>query len=137
MTVVPTDSLETILALAAAYARASRALDLAGLSFAEIRLLGALVPTQTGRRPTELANDLHLTPSGVTRALLPLEKRGIIERRPDPGDARASLARLTPAGRTLILEALEHAGERAARLVRRLSVGQTKQLARLLEEIDR
>ncbi len=134
---MPNDSLATILSLASAYARASRALDVHGLSFAEIRLLEALLRSQSGRRPTDLAGELHLTGSGVTRALLPLEKRGIVERRPDPQDGRASLARLTPAGRTLIGEAIEQAGERAARLVRRLSVGQAKQLQRLLEEIDR
>jgi DNA-binding MarR family transcriptional regulator len=134
---MPNDSLTTILALASAHARASRALDVHGLSFAEIRLLEALAHAHAGRRPTDLASELHLTASGITRALLPLEKRGIVERRPDPQDGRASLARLTPAGRTLIGEAVEQAGERATRLTRRLSVGQAKQLQRLLDEIDR
>jgi DNA-binding MarR family transcriptional regulator len=134
---VPTDSLETLFALASAYARTARALEVSGLSFAELRLLTALSATQTGRRPTEIADELHLSASGVTRALLPLEKRGIIERRADPGDGRASLARLTPAGKALVAEALERAGERASRLLRRLRVGQAKQLQHLLEEIDR
>ncbi len=134
---MPTDALETLFALAAAFARGSRELDVHGLSFAEVRLLGALLASDAGRRPTDLAHDLHLTASGVTRALLPLEKRGIVERRRDEGDARSSLAALTPAGRTLIGEALTQAGERAARLLRRLSVGQAKQLQRLLDEIGR
>jgi DNA-binding MarR family transcriptional regulator len=132
---MPTDAVETLLALAAAHARAVRALEVRGLSFAELRLLVPLRGTQTGRRPTELAHELHLTASGVTRALLPLERRHIVERRRDPDDARASLAMLTPAGSELLDEALEAAGERAARLLRRLSVGQQKQLQRLLEEV--
>jgi len=134
---MPTDSLETLLALAAADARAVRALEVRGLSFAEVRLLVPLRATQTGRRPTELAHELHLSASGVTRALLPLERRGIVERRRDPGDARASLAVLTPAGRELLDEALEAAGERATGLLRRLTVGQQKQLQRLLDEVGR
>ena len=93
------------------------------------------MPGNGGRRPTELAHELHLTASGVTRALLPLERRGIVERRRDPGDARASLALLTGTGRTLVGEALEDAGERASRLLRRLNVGQAKQLQRLLDEV--
>jgi DNA-binding MarR family transcriptional regulator len=132
---MPTDSVETLLALAAAHARAVRVLEVRGLSFAELRLLTPLLAADSGRRPTELAHELHLTASGVTRALLPLERRGIVERRRDPGDARASLALLTPAGRTLVGEALEDAGERASRLLRRLNVGQAKQLQRLLDEV--
>jgi DNA-binding MarR family transcriptional regulator len=132
---MPTDSVETLLALAAAYARAVRALEVRGLSFAELRLLVPLLAADSGRRPTELAHELYLTASGVTRALLPLERRGIVERRRDPGDARASLALLTAAGRTLVAEALEDAGDRASRLLRRLNVGQAKQLQRLLDEV--
>jgi DNA-binding MarR family transcriptional regulator len=132
---MPTDSVETLLALAAAYARAVRALEVRGLSFAELRLLVPLLAANGGRRPTELAHELHLTASGVTRALLPLERRGIVGRRRDPGDARASLALLTGTGRTLVGEALEDAGERASRLLRRLNVGQAKQLQRLLDEV--
>ncbi len=132
---MPTDSVETLLALAAAHARAVRVLEVRGLSFAELRLLVPLLAADDGRRPTELAHELHLTASGVTRALLPLERRGIVERRRDPGDARASLALLTGAGRTLVAEALEDAGERASRLLRRLNVGQAKQLQRLLDEV--
>jgi DNA-binding MarR family transcriptional regulator len=132
---MPTDAVETLLALAGANARAVRALEASGLSFAEIRLLLPLRGAEGGRRPTDLAQELHFTASGVTRALLPLEKRGIVERRRDTGDARASLALLTPAGRTLLDEALEQCGVRAQRLLRRLSVGQMKQLARLLDEI--
>lgn len=134
---MPTDALETLLALARAHAVASHTLEVAGLSFAELRLLLALAPAEAGRRPTELARDLHFSASGITRALTPLEKRGIVVRHRDPDDARASQASLTPAGRRLLEDALAQAGERAAKLLRRLSVGQTKQLQRLLEEIGR
>ncbi|HTV91582.1 MAG TPA: MarR family transcriptional regulator [Verrucomicrobiae bacterium] len=134
---MPTDAMETVLALAAAHARAVRSLEVRGLSFAEVRLLVPLREANGGRRPTELAHELHLTASGVTRALLPLERRGIVERRKDASDARASLAVLTRAGRTLLDEALEEAGERAQRLLRRINVGQSKQLQRLLEEVGR
>jgi DNA-binding MarR family transcriptional regulator len=134
---MPTETLEALFALAAAYARASRELDVHGFSFAEIRLLTALLAAENGRRPTDLASDLYLTASGVTRALLPLEKVGIVERRRDEGDARSTLAALTPAGRTKVQEALALAGERATKILRRLSVGQAKQFQRLLEEVGR
>lgn len=132
-----TEAMETLLALASAHALATRSLEAGGLSFAELRLLLMLREATTGRRPTELAQELHVSPSGVTRALLPLEKRGIVERQRDPNDARASQVRLTAAGRELLNDAAASAGERGQKLLRRLSVGQTKQLQRLLEEIGR
>ncbi len=132
-----TDAMETLLALASAHAVATRSLEVAGLSFAELRLLLALRGAESGRRPTELAHDLHLTPSGVTRALLPLEKRGIVERKRDPGRRPRLACFPYGGGRALVDEAATAAGERGAKLLRRLSIGQTKQLQRLLEEIGR
>jgi DNA-binding MarR family transcriptional regulator len=133
-----TDAMEALLALATAHAQAARLLEVHGLSFLELRMLLVLrAATGAGRRPTDLAHELHLSPSGVTRALLPLEKRGIVSRDRDPNDARASLTALTAAGQTLLDEAVAMAGDQAARLLRRLSVGQTKQLQRLLEEVGR
>ena len=135
---MPTDTLEALFALATASAEVSAFLEVQGLSFAELRLLLAVrAATDRGRRPTDLARELRLTPSGVTRALLPLEKRGIVLREADASDARASQVSLTTAGGTLLEGALVAAGERSAKLLRRLSVGQTKQLQRLLEEIGR
>ncbi|HVA29315.1 MAG TPA: MarR family transcriptional regulator [Candidatus Baltobacteraceae bacterium] len=135
---MPADALEALFALATAGAEVSRFLEVQGLSFAELRLLLAIrAAADRGRRPTDLARELRLTPSGVTRALLPLEKRGIVTREADANDARASHVSLTAAGSTLLEQALVAAGERAAKLLRRLSVGQTKQLQRLLEEIGR
>jgi DNA-binding MarR family transcriptional regulator len=135
---VHTAALDVFLALASAHAQATSSLEASGLSFAEIRLLLAIrTAAERGRRPADLARELNLTPSGVTRALLPLEKRGIVARERDPGDARASHAVLTSAGEHVLAEALTSAAEDAARLLRRLSVGQTKQLQRLLEEIGR
>jgi DNA-binding MarR family transcriptional regulator len=127
--------------LARAHAAITRVLDAKigahhGLSFAELRLLQALAGApERGLRPTELAAALDVSASGVTRAALPLEKRGIVARRPDPGDARASRLTLTLAGRTLSEHAAATAAEGAGRLMRRLSLGQTRQLERLLGEI--
>jgi len=133
---MPTEALETLFALATAYAKATKSLEVQGLSFSELRLLLALRSgAEEGSRPTDLARELDITASGVTRALLPLEKRGIVGRERDLTDARASRARLTPAGRQLLDEALAVAAERAGRLLRRLSVGQARQLERLLSEI--
>ena len=141
MTFMENAPLSALLRLSAAHAATTRMLDAKigghhGLSFAELRLLRALAAApDDGLRPTELAAALEVTASGVTRAVLPLEKRGILRRRPDPGDARASRVVLTAAGRGLAADASATAAEGAARLMRRLSLGQTRQLERLLGEI--
>jgi len=47
----------------------------------------------------ELATRSGQRPSTLTGVLDRLEKRGLVERRPNPADRRSSLAVLTPAGR--------------------------------------
>lgn len=138
---MPTAPFEAFLALLRAQADLVRKADAKigmhhGLSASELLLLHAVDAAPERRaRPSELAEALHLSASGVTRALLPLEKRKIVQRDPDPADGRASLVRLTGPGKALLDDALATADETAARLFRRLSLGQTRQLIRLLEEI--
>lgn len=96
---------------AAAWGRLERSLDgslsaARGISFAEYRLLEALdrAPDAMASR-VELASAVGLTPSGVTRALRPLEKLKIVRTQRAERDARLALAKLTPAGRQLVAEA--------------------------------
>lgn len=77
-----------------------------GISFSEYQLLAALRdhPTQAATR-VDLAGAVGLSPSGVTRALKPMEKLGIVETIRDQRDARKSLAQLTAAGVELVEDA--------------------------------
>lgn len=77
-----------------------------GVSFAEFRLLNALgtAPDSQASR-VDLAHAVGLTPSGVTRALRPMEKVGVVTTLKSKRDARLSLAALTPAGRELLTDA--------------------------------
>lgn len=56
-------------------------------------------------RRVDLARKLALTPSGVTRLLAPLERRGLVGREQDGSDARATYAVLTRSGRALAKDA--------------------------------
>ena len=49
-------------------------------------------------RMQELAMCLGLAQSTVTRLVAPLKRMGLLDRRPDRGDGRATVAFLTPAG---------------------------------------
>jgi DNA-binding MarR family transcriptional regulator len=81
-----------------------------GLSFGDFMVLYYLdrAPDMRLRR-IDLAHRMELTASGVTRTLLPLEKRGLVSRQNDPRDARATYACLTKAGQKLLAYALASA----------------------------
>jgi DNA-binding MarR family transcriptional regulator len=54
--------------------------------------------------PTELYQALMRSSGAMTNRLHRLERAGLIERRPDPGDGRGRLVRLTARGRRLVDE---------------------------------
>jgi DNA-binding MarR family transcriptional regulator len=121
------------LAFAAAWNRLEKRLDsslgsIRGISFAEYRLMRALsdAPSSWASR-VDLAHAVGLTPSGVTRALRPMEKLGLISTAKSKRDARLALASLTAAGQELIEDAsgvvndtmksmLEHSPKVSARM---------------------
>lgn len=133
------------LAFATAWNRLEKRLDsslgaIRGISLAEYRLLRALseAPSSWASR-VDLAYRVGLTPSGVTRALRPLEKLGFISTAKSKRDARLALASLTPAGHELVDDAsgvvndtmkaiLEHSPKITARM---------DEMIELLEDLGR
>lgn len=77
-----------------------------GISFSEYQLIAAIQERPGGSATrVDLAGDVGLTASGVTRALKPLERLGFVTTVKDDRDARRSLAQLTPAGIELVSDA--------------------------------
>ena len=100
-----------LLSFASAWNRIERRLDsslgaIRGISLAEYRLLRALAdaPNSQASR-VDLAHAVGLTPSGVTRALRPMEKLGVVTTIKSKRDARLALAALSPSGRELVEDA--------------------------------
>jgi len=105
------DTHELVKALLRAATKTTNRLDgslaaIKGISFSEYQLLSALEqrPGMVSTR-VDLAAEVGLTPSGVTRALKPLEKLGFVNTVKDVRDARRSLATLTAAGIELVQDA--------------------------------
>src|SRR5271166_3077567 len=77
-----------------------------GIGLSDFAAMHHLAEAAGGRlRRVDLAQRLALTPSGVTRLLAPLERRGIVAREADGNDARATYAVLTRAGKSLVKDA--------------------------------
>jgi DNA-binding MarR family transcriptional regulator len=108
----------------------------AGLSIDDYGILITLVTQPDLRvRMGQLGERRLLTPSGITRAVMRLEQRGLIAREQDPADGRASFAVLTRAG----LEALRRAQRVHHGTVRELYTGRLsrQELGRLAELFEK
>jgi DNA-binding MarR family transcriptional regulator len=111
-----------------------------GLSLSALEVLGRLAASEERRRRlSRLATDVDLSVSRVSRIVDSLERRGLVERQPYPGDTRATNACLTEAGLTLAREAqMSHLAEVQRVFFDRLTDAQLQALgdvfARLLAE---
>lgn len=88
-----------------------------------------------GRRGGELACRLGVEPPTVTKMLRRLEDCGLVERRPDPADARSFRVYLTEKGRGLegpVLRCWERAAERT---FAGLDPSERRELGRLLTKV--
>jgi len=88
----------------------------------EYGVLYALARAADGLRITDLIEDALLTQAGVSRLVARLEKRGLVERRSDPQDARVCRVALTDEGRDVQRRLGQaHARHVAAAMTRALS----------------
>ena len=80
----------------------NRALRHHGLSAAGRQALAVLEGAGQPLSPTTIADRLIISTASMTSLLDTLERRGLVERRPDPDDRRRLLVSLTDAGRSLV-----------------------------------
>jgi DNA-binding MarR family transcriptional regulator len=99
--------LETFGRRSSLYVRVDRA------GYLAMRVLEDLGPVSTNA----LAQALHLDASTVTRQIAPLERGGLIERRPDPADGRSSSIALTAEGRRCMIDVTQERRRRIEALV--------------------
>jgi DNA-binding MarR family transcriptional regulator len=86
-------------------------------------------------RLSELSDHLHIAPRSTTEVVDALESRGLVQRRPDPGDRRATLVEVTEDGAS-VLDAIRAArGTEAERVFGRLSHTDRAHLARILRKL--
>jgi DNA-binding MarR family transcriptional regulator len=106
--------------------------DLAPHQARALRLVGR----HDGIRPGELAAQLRVAPRSVTDVVDALQARGLLERRPDPTDRRATVLALTASGRSLLAEVDTARRADAHDYFSRLSERDRASLRRLLTALD-
>jgi DNA-binding MarR family transcriptional regulator len=88
-------------------------------------------------RMSELAEAVLLSRSGLTRLVDRLQKDGLVEREPDPSDARGLYTVLTERGRDTLRDAAGVHLAGVSRLVLdRLSEAELRQLIELMDKLD-
>ena len=86
-------------------------------------------------RLSELSEHLHIAPRSTTEVVDALQSRGLVKRRPDPADRRATLVEVTEHGAS-VLDAIRAArGTEAERVFGRLSQEDRTDLARILRAL--
>ncbi|GAB3068126.1 MarR family transcriptional regulator TamR [Intrasporangium mesophilum] len=125
--------------------RLARRLDLArGSAFSEHLLEGWAFDVLSALRragepyelsPGQLVQQTLVTSGTMTNRVDRLERNGFVERRPDPGDRRGVLVRLSPAGRDIVDAAMADLIEQEKSLLSELSPAERTQLATLLRRM--
>jgi len=108
-----------------------------GLSLTQFEVLNRLRRAgKDGLRMSDLASRLVLSPSGVTRAVDQLERRGLVERSVFERDRRGSIATLTREGRALLRRATTvHVEGLRAHFLSHLSRTELEHLVTALEAV--
>ena len=131
---------DLILKLAALHTRIQKQiagpLSFHGISFTEYLVLRQLHATPGRKmRRIDLAQQVGLSASGVTRLLNPMEKVGLISKEEAARDARVSLVTLTNAGETIFTDADATFGQVAQAVMQPLGGEDQKSLSRLTGEL--
>jgi DNA-binding MarR family transcriptional regulator len=85
--------------------------------------------------PTTIAQRLIVTTASITSLLDTLERRGLVERRPDPEDRRKLLVAITDDGLALVDQFLPEVVALQTAVMAQLSEPQRRQLVRLLATV--
>ena len=106
------------------------------LTLSQYHMLGGLLDADGPLAVTELAMLAAVKPPTATRMLTCLERDGFVVReRPDTGDQRVVLVRLTDQGRACMARKREEIGERRRAIFASLSPDERRQAAHVLSRL--
>jgi MarR family 2-MHQ and catechol resistance regulon transcriptional repressor len=107
-----------------------------GIGFSDFLVLELLL--HKGPTPVNtIGTKIRLTSGSITTAVDRLERKGLVERRNDPGDRRARIVHLTPEGQKLISCAFAQHEAALERATSGLTLEERKDAARLLRKLGK
>lgn len=110
--------------------------DCWGVRATELRVLNFL-DGKSSVSITELARRIHVDKAWISRSVGQLVEKGLVERQPDPDDARASSVALTVEGQALLDDIRPHARHHEKRVLKGLNERAFKaELDRLLANAE-
>lgn len=86
-------------------------------------------------RLSDLSERLHIAPRSTTEVVDGLQERGLVERRPDPDDRRATFVSLTPDGQRVVGAIQSSRAASGDRILGALSPTDRAHLARILRKL--
>jgi DNA-binding MarR family transcriptional regulator len=113
--------------------RVGRRLQRTGMSPARMRVLSLLA--KGPMRMSRLSIELDVAPRTITDVVMPMERDGLVVRRPDPADRRATLVELAEPGRKLMQRTTRAFAEAVTEVFGVLDVEQRRQLIDLLATV--
>ncbi len=134
-----TPSMELVMTLTSLQSKMQKRMEsqlsMHGISFTEFMVMYQLsiAPSKTMRR-IELAENVGLSASGVTRLLAPMVKIHLVQKEANPRDARYSLVKLAKTGEQLFNDALVTFKQSSETFMRKI---EDKQLAQLLKSTEK
>ena len=117
-------------------ALANQALNGYQLSPAARQALAVLDGAGKPLSPTEIARRLIVTTASITSLLDTLQRRGLVERRPDPADRRRLLITITPAAQDLVRRFVPEIVALQASVMRDIPEEDRRQFAAVLARIQ-
>ena len=107
-----------------------------GISLNEYLILHCLAASPQGvLARVDLAEQLAISASGITRLVAPMEKIGLLGKQVNPRDARQSLVRLTAGGETIYREASVTFAHGTSDALGKLSRSEQRQLLGLQRKV--
>jgi len=105
-----------------------------GLSMARLRVLYQLTAT-SAIRMGELSACVDVAPRTMTSTVEAMERDGLVRRRPDPSDRRATIVSITEAGRRSFLEGQRQQASAVADVFEALDPAQREALKDVLDSL--
>ena len=113
-----------------------RSLSVHGIAFSEFMVMYqiSLTPHKTIRR-IDLAQEVGMSASGITRLLNPMEKIKLIEKEVNPRDARVSFVKLSDAGIELLNNAMKSVAQSSDEMLKEFNTKDIDVLLRLAKNL--